>query len=110
MPIKKENRHRYADPKEWIAIRAYVMDRADNNCEFCGVKNYSIRMNSSIVLAVAHLDQRPENNAYDNLAALCQKCHLAHDEPFRMYHAFVTRFNRKHSHTYDLFEFYYKDI
>ena len=106
MPIKKENRHRYADPKEWIAIRAYVMERADNNCEFCGVKNYSIRINSRIVLSVAHLDQHPENNTFSNLAALCQKCHLAHDEPFRMYHSFVTRFNHKHSHSYDLFDYY----
>lgn len=106
MPIKKENKHRYADPKEWIAIRAFVMERAEHNCEFCGVSNYSYRLNSRIVLSVAHLDQHPENNTFGNLAALCQKCHLAHDEPFRMYHAFLTRFNHKHAHTYDLFEFY----
>ncbi len=66
-------------------------------------------MNAYIVLSVAHLDQYPENNAYSNLAALCQKCHLDHDEPFRMYHSFLTRWERKHLHTYDLFEFYYRE-
>ncbi len=42
MPIKKENRHRYPPKSEWVSIREYVMERADNSCEFCGVKNYSI--------------------------------------------------------------------
>ena len=32
-----------------------------------------------VVLTVAHLDHDETNNADDNLAALCQKCHLAHD-------------------------------
>ena len=32
-----------------------------------------------VVLATAHLDQDPGNNASRNLAALCQRCHLAHD-------------------------------
>ena len=81
MPIKKENRHRYPPKSEWGAIKEYVLDRASNSCEFCGVKHKSIRVNSLIVLSVAHLDQHPENNAYSNLAALCQKCHLDHDEP-----------------------------
>lgn len=34
---------------------------------------------TEIVLTVAHLDQDPRNNARDNLEALCQRCHLAHD-------------------------------
>lgn len=32
-----------------------------------------------IVLTVAHLDHQPENVADDNLAALCQRCHLRYD-------------------------------
>ena len=36
-----------------------------------------------IVLTVAHLDHQPENNVPENLAALCQRCHLGHD---RAYH------------------------
>lgn len=44
-----------------------------------------------IVLTVAHLDHRPENVADDNLAALCQRCHLHYD---RHHHA-STRRSRK---------------
>lgn len=33
-----------------------------------------------IVLTIAHLDHDVSNNDFDNLAALCQKCHLSHDE------------------------------
>lgn len=32
-----------------------------------------------IVLTVAHIDHDSRNNADDNLAALCQRCHLRHD-------------------------------
>lgn len=34
-----------------------------------------------VVLASAHLDHNPDNNRLRNLAALCQRCHLAHDRP-----------------------------
>ena len=30
-----------------------------------------------IVLTVHHWDEQPENNAEENLVALCQRCHLA---------------------------------
>ena len=40
MPIKPENKARY--PKEWPDIRAEVLRRADNMCEFCGVENYAM--------------------------------------------------------------------
>lgn len=32
-----------------------------------------------VVLACAHLDHNPSNNAPANLAALCQRCHMLHD-------------------------------
>jgi len=32
-----------------------------------------------VVLTIAHLDHQPENVREDNLRAMCQKCHLAHD-------------------------------
>jgi len=35
-----------------------------------------------VVLTIAHLDQDITNNEHDNLAALCQRCHLNHDRPF----------------------------
>jgi hypothetical protein len=34
---------------------------------------------TKVVLTVAHLDHRPEHNAPQNLACLCQGCHLRHD-------------------------------
>lgn len=32
-----------------------------------------------VVLACAHLDHDPSNNSPQNLAALCQRCHMLHD-------------------------------
>lgn len=37
-----------------------------------------------VVLATAHLDHDPRHNDDDNLAALCGRCHLAHDRPEHM--------------------------
>lgn len=34
-----------------------------------------------IILAAAHLDHDPTNSSEENLKALCQRCHLAHDRP-----------------------------
>ena len=46
-----------------------------NHCnEFCD-DNLII-----IVLTIAHLDHNIENNDYENLKALCQKCHLNYDK------------------------------
>lgn len=78
MPIRPENKSRY--PKDWKQIRARILERAGNCCEFCGVPNYSIRPNGTkVVLTIAHLDHTPENCDPDNLRALCQKCHLTYD-------------------------------
>ena len=33
-----------------------------------------------VVLAAAHLDHDPLNNAAGNLAAFCQRCHILHDK------------------------------
>lgn len=34
---------------------------------------------TKVVLTTAHIDRNPGNNAEENLAALCQRCHLRHD-------------------------------
>ena len=77
-------------------------------CEFCGVENKAIGFRDhsgifchseeylnvqkrgfgfinttgflKIVLTIAHLDHNVENNDYENLKALCQKCHLNWDK------------------------------
>jgi hypothetical protein len=45
-----------------------------------------------IVLTVAHLDRDITHNNPDNLAALCQKCHLGHDA---RQHVETARHNRE---------------
>lgn len=84
MPIKPENRQRY--PVHWPVISRYVREHiAGGRCEFCGVVNGWAHpvTGSRVVLTVAHLDQRPENNIVGNLRALCQRCHLAYDADWR---------------------------
>lgn len=83
MPIKPENKSRY--PKNWKEIRASILERAHNCCEFCGIENYAIRENGSrVVLTIAHLDHTPENCDPSNLRALCQKCHNSYDAKHRV--------------------------
>ena len=82
MPIKPENKNRY--PKNWKEIRATILKRANNKCEFCGIENHTIRKNGSkVVLTIAHLDHTPENCNPDNLRALCKKCHNNYDAKHR---------------------------
>jgi len=50
-----------------------------------------------IVLTIAHLDHNPQNNDFENLAALCQRCHNRHDINDRQR-------NRKKRLTKDQFE------
>lgn len=87
MPIRPENKSRY--PANWKEIRASILKRANNRCEFCGVENHTDRWNEKtgklahIVLTVAHLDHQPENCDPENLRALCQKCHNRYDAKHR---------------------------
>lgn len=83
MPIKDKSRY----PSNWKQIRQDILKRANNKCEFCGIENYAIRENGSkVVLTIAHLDHTPENCDYNNLRALCQKCHNNYDMPTRIAH------------------------
>lgn len=50
-----------------------------------------IRLYTTVVLTVAHLDHTTTNDADDNLAALCQRCHLIHDKDQRITQAAYTR-------------------
>lgn len=44
-----------------------------------------------IVLTVAHLDHQPENCSDENLAAMCQRCHLRYDQAHHAQTAYLTR-------------------
>lgn len=48
-----------------------------------------------VVLASAHLDHDPGNNRPANLAALCQRCHLAHDRAEHRRQRWRTLFRRR---------------
>lgn len=96
-------------PENWKdEIRPAILKREGNKCKFCGVPNRVeiIRENGvdwlivdefekdwakrhgikviKVVLTIAHLDQDRNNNNYNNLAALCQRCHLRHDHPHKL--------------------------
>lgn len=95
MPIKPENKSKY--PENWKEISEYIrFVRAGNKCEFCSAENYCPHpvTGSKVILTVAHLDHDPENNDFDNLKALCQKCHLSYDAKHHSENARLTR-NKK---------------
>ncbi len=84
MPIKPENRKRY--PSNWKQISEDIrFNRAGNKCEECGARNYQPHpiTGSIVILTVAHLDHQPENCNYNNLKAMCQKCHNNYDKGHR---------------------------
>jgi glyoxylase-like metal-dependent hydrolase (beta-lactamase superfamily II) len=100
-------------PSNWkTEIRPAILARANNCCEFCGVRNYAIGYRDKndcwhdieksfagdmiaegardrgykvikIVLTIAHLDHDVNNNDFSNLKALCQRCHNRYDVGFR---------------------------
>jgi len=102
MPIDYKEYH----PKWSLISRLIRFKRAGNLCEWCDAPNgrliYRLQKGKSdwalapegheidvmhedgvrfvkIVLTVAHLDHNKKNNRFDNLAALCQRCHLTYD-------------------------------
>lgn len=73
-------------PKNWKEIRQKILKRADNHCELCNAENYKPhwKTGSKVVLTIAHIDQDVDNNADWNLLALCQRCHLKIDLPYKI--------------------------
>lgn len=95
-------------PDNWkTEIRPAILERAEDHCEWCGVRNHSIIQRSTgnaawcreasshrpaspgwaktilVVLTIAHLDHDLGNSDHANLAALCQRCHLRYDAPMK---------------------------
>lgn len=111
-------------PDNWkTKIRPYILERDNNACKFCGVENKRLILRTGkgindwtywpegmeseamtldglkstlIILTIAHLDHDKTNNDYDNLAALCQKCHLGHDINHHKANARKTLNKKKH--------------
>lgn len=60
-------------PENWEEIAAQVKEEAGHRCEHCDHPN---EFETGYVLTVHHIDANKENCAWENLAALCQRCHL----------------------------------
>jgi 5-methylcytosine-specific restriction endonuclease McrA len=60
-------------PEDWPDIAHRVKEAADWMCQECGHEHDPA---NGYVLTVHHIDGDPQNNAEDNLIALCQRCHL----------------------------------
>lgn len=113
MPINPELKHLY--PADWAEISHRIrFQRAGGKCERCGVPHGHFRDEfeavhdpktwaslqaqgfiwraTRIILTTAHLDHDPTNNDEQNLAALCQRCHLRHD---LAHHLMSRRLNRE---------------
>lgn len=41
MPIKEENK-KYYEGKQWQYFRAWALERAEHQCQLCGVDNYAV--------------------------------------------------------------------
>ena len=81
MPIRPEMQSRY--PKDW-KLRSFFVRfvRGKGRCEWCGAEHGKPHpiTGSKVVLTCAHIyDKNPESASLLNLAGLCQRCHLRHD-------------------------------
>lgn len=96
------NKSRY--PADWKAISLRIREREGWCCKWCGAENGkpNPQTGSKVVLTVAHLgtphaDGTPGNKhdkmdvRDENLAALCQACHLRYDIKEHMQNAARTR-------------------
>lgn len=112
MPIKPENRHHYQG-EAWQKVRAATLARAGNRCELCFLPNGQVVYRdgsgqpyltnppgaglsaTKIVLTCAHINQDPADNREVNVLALCQRCHLRIDLPYKMAAMAAARTARK---------------
>lgn len=96
MPIRPEQRALY--PKDWKAISLRIRtERAGGRCEFCrsAINGQPHPVTGSkVVLTVAHLNHDPADCRDENLAAMCQKCHLTYDAGLHRQNAARTRRGR----------------
>lgn len=81
MPIKPERKKLY--PENWEKISDIIIEKAGYKCELCGIPNHDVRNGAEVVLTVHHINHDPTDNRRVNLIALCQRCHLRLDAPWR---------------------------
>lgn len=104
------NRKNY--PENWKQISIDIRNRSGGRCECegeCGLHNGNDlfekeghRCNEingelakfargKVMLTVAHLNHTPMDCRYENLKAMCQRCHLRYDSKLHAEHARNTR-------------------
>lgn len=69
-------------PDDWEEVVSQVRERSGDRCEWCRARNREPhpKTGNMVTLTTAHvLDKRPEATSLDNLAHLCNRCHLRHD-------------------------------
>lgn len=84
-------------PPDWEARSRRIRERDGNRCQFCRVEQGGgLPSGKRCVLTVAHLiDGGPLDCPDDDLAALCQPCHLRLDGPLHARNAAITRRRRR---------------
>ena len=80
-PMKKKDYHPGWREISWTIIHI----RAKNCCELCPAENGRPhwKTGSRVVLTTHHIDGDRRNNDFLNLIAVCQRCHLRLDAPYR---------------------------
>lgn len=101
-------------PANWkTEIRPRILEREGGRCKWCHARNGAElprpcckeplftdaddrcwtcrKRRPRVVLTIAHLDHDTTNNADENLAALCQRCHLTYDAKLHAANARRTR-------------------
>ena len=85
-------------PDNWEEISQRIrFERAGGRCEKCKAVHGlpHPETGSIVVLTTAHLDHNPANCTDDNLAALCQRCHLRYDAELHAVTAAINRLCRQ---------------
>lgn len=101
-------------PRNWPRVRRAIMRRARGRCEWCGAENRKPHpvTSSIVVLTTAHLGEPFAARAdkhdkldirAENLAGLCQRCHLNHDRDEHAANARATREAKRLLHSPTLF-------
>ena len=85
---------RYKRPTQYIAVYVGGVEKQVPHLDY-EIVGRGVRSSTKIILTVAHLDRNTTNNARDNLAALCQRCHLNHDRAAQ--HIPNRRYGRHHA-------------
>lgn len=107
-------------PANWPRVVAVIRRRSGDRCEWCEAANLQPHpvTGSRVVLTTAHLgepfaegaDKHDKHDKHDiraeNLAHLCQRCHLAHDRDEHRVNSSHTRAEKKAAGTLEFPHFF----